>query len=92
MKIITLLTIFGTIFILNYEGWYWDPCDGHGHCFAIDGHHVPEKTVFCDSLSCVEETLDKTGANNLESAYRIDYSDETATIKKVKIGYRATIE
>jgi len=89
-KIIAICCVVGVIFVMEYNGYYWDPCDGN-HCFAIDGYEVDDKTVFCDSLQCVEDNLEKTGTEHLDKIYKIEYDEENITIKRVGISYRATV-
>ena len=91
--LLILFMIIGTIFVLEYEGYYFGPCQG-GVCYAIEGYDVSPETKFCDSLKCVEETLDQTGTEHLKNVYKITYDTrlKTSEIKPVSIKYRATIE
>lgn len=89
--LITMVLIIGTIFIMEYDGYYFDPCSGN-MCLSIEGYHVPAKTIFYGSIGEIEEHLNKTGMDHLEGIYEIRYNPQSATIRKVNIKYRATIE
>lgn len=90
-KALPLIIIAGIVFVLNYEAYYWDPCGGDT-CFSVEGHHVAPKVIYCDSLGCVEDILEETGIEHLSSIFRIDYTENTATIKPVRIKYKATLK
>ena len=62
------------IFIVQYDGYYFDPCSGD-ICLAIDGYNVAPQTIFCDSIECVEETLNKNGITHLNGVYEMIYFD-----------------
>ena len=102
-NLMMFLTIFGVFFILNYEGYYFNPCDGDV-CLAIPGYTVAPDTKICDSLLCVEGLLEKTGMEHFKNAYKItlnfcgfiiliyDEYNKTAKIEPVEITYKATVK
>ena len=92
MKILMAFLLVGVIFVIEYDGYYFNPCNGSGNCFAIDGYEVAGDKVFCDSLECVENKLYETGIDHINKIYRIEYSESDATIRKVKIKFKATLE
>ena len=95
-KIVNILLAIGIIFVLEYEAYYWwgdfNPCKSDGTCFAIERHYIPARTIYCDSIECVERNIEATGIEHFIGAYQIEYDTESATIKHLKIKYKATVD
>jgi hypothetical protein len=66
--------------------------NGNCTCLAINGYHVDPEIVFCDSTQEVEKVLNKTGIDHLKAIYQIEYTAKEASVREVKVKYRATIE
>jgi hypothetical protein len=99
MKYLLSLFLLGTVFIVQYEGYYFDPCTCTGStcmCLAIDGYNVAPKTHFCDDVKCVEGILSEYGVEHLEGVFMLHYGfpidKQEATIERVEVVHKITIE
>jgi hypothetical protein len=95
MKTLLSLFLIGTIFIIQYKGYYFDPCDGD-MCLAIEGHDVAAETFFCDDVECVESILNKQGVEHLLGVFRLNYgfpiNKQEASLMEVDIVHKITID
>ena len=95
MKILMAFLLVGVIFVMEYGEDDCVTCLGWTNGFSINGMYDDIETintVFCDSIECVENNLSETGIKNVRNIYRIEYSNTDATIRKVKIKFKATLE
>ncbi len=97
-KICLLVALIGTFYVLSYEGHYFDPCRDGRICLAINGYNVQARDVICDSLKCVEDTLNRPyGTEHLNGVYKIEYFrigdvQPSVQIEEVKIKKKVTVE
>ena len=89
MKFILILF---AIFIIEYEGYTWDPCSydgksGIGVCLAIacpwDGCRIPREVTICTDEDCVKAKLKQRGLQHLSGVYGVDL--ETKFIRKYDV-------
>jgi hypothetical protein len=99
MRIIQALSLIGIIFVMQYEGYYYDPCHydvdtGMTTCYAINGYEVRPETVYLNSVKEVEDQINKSGIEHISGIYKIDYDIiiGSSSIKKVEITHRVTVK
>ncbi len=83
-----LLLLFGIFFMIEYEGYDWNPCSPEGNCLAIycgpSGLcHTDGEIRICTDEECIMETFNKRGEAHLKGIYRVEWPDDDPT--KVKV-------
>ena len=90
-----------TLFIVQFEGYYWDPCTYAGNigsCYAVEGFDVPREVVFCDSIHCIDKILNERGIKYLEGVYQVNFDKysikdgSTATLNKLEVEHRVGVK
>ncbi len=82
-----VLMIFMVFYLIQYEGYYFNPCSGN-ICFAISGYDVAPETIYCPTKDCVRESLKKKGKQHLGGIYEILFypgAVEMIKFKQLKI-------
>jgi len=79
-KFLLLFVLVLAIFYIEYEGYYWDPCDTQdGTCLAIycppGGCFTSGTKVFCPDAECVKKILNKQGQDHLGVIYKIEWGE-----------------
>ena len=95
MKLLLSFLLVGSIFFVQYEGYYFNPCSGDV-CLAIEGYNVAPKTHFCASVECIEDVLAKKGVEYLEGVFQLDFpyleDGATSTLKEIDVVHRVTVK
>jgi hypothetical protein len=95
MNLITSGLIF---FVIQFSGYYWDPCTSDGNCYAVNGYEVPVQTEFCQDVGCVNKILNERGIEHLDGVYQVSFdkysidNGSTATITKLKVEHKLGIK
>lgn len=92
MKYIKMTMLVVTVFFLvEYEGYEWNPCDD-GNCLAIycgpSGMcSTPATQYIVKTLGEVREIVDKNGTEHLSGMYRIEWNSDQkqATVTLLKL-------
>lgn len=89
------------LFVIQFEGYYWDPCSFTGRtgtCYAIDGYEASQETIVCTTVDCVNEIINKRGIEHLEGVYKIDFDSfslqegSKATLKKMQVKHKLVVD
>ncbi len=78
--IASIISIFGLFFMIEYEGYDWNPCSPGGSCLAIycgpSGmcHTDGEVRIYTNKKD-VMELFNKRGAFHLKGIYRVEWPD-----------------
>jgi len=79
MKLISniLMVILSFIFIIEYEGYNWNPCSGDiclaVGCSALDGCRRDATQDFCKDEKCVTDILDQKGTDHLTGIWKVEW-------------------
>ena len=85
-----ILILFTMFFLVEYESYTWNPCDGDT-CLSIfcggGDCETPARQFFVKTIREVRELVDKNGTEHLVGMYRVDISnfDKTVTVKELKL-------
>ena len=73
-----LLLFLSTIYVVEYEGHYWNTCSG-GTCLTIHcgndlrGCYQDPTVDFCADHECVKKILDQHGTEYLKGIWRVNW-------------------
>lgn len=86
-KLSVIFCMFAMFYIVEYRGYYWDPCSTNGACLLVPGRDVSAEVHVCKDLSCVENILNKNGTQHLEGVYEVIIGKyiSNAVVRKMEV-------
>jgi hypothetical protein len=87
-----LFSLFVVFYIVEYEGYDWNPCSGN-FCFSVYCgpfglcHVGGETSIFLNQIQ-VKEIIDQRGIEHLKNIYQVElqnYDPTKVIVKKLKL-------
>ena len=87
------------VYIVEYEGYTWNPCSGNMclaiYCTGPGGNcTVPAVEYYCQSLAQLEKIIKKNGTEHIRGLWRLTWNgnEKGGKVKKLKIVPTVKIE